>query len=52
VARLGTENGSFQRTLIQHSVLAAVFLDLVMVDCDHFSHCQVDALGHYLASFL
>jgi len=38
VARLRTENRSFQCALIQHPVLATVFLNLVMVDGDDFSH--------------
>ena len=49
VTRLGTENGGLQGALIAQTMHAAVFLNLVMVDCYHFSHRQVYALGHYLA---
>jgi hypothetical protein len=30
-------------------MLAAVFLDLVTVNGDHFSHGQIDALGRHFA---
>jgi hypothetical protein len=33
-------------------MLAAVFLNLVMVNGDDFSHGQIDALGRHLASRL
>jgi hypothetical protein len=52
VPRLRTENRGFQRALIQQPVFAAVFLNLLMVDRDHFSHGQVDALRRHLASRL
>jgi len=52
VASLRTKDGGLQRALIAQAVDAAIFLNLVMMDGDDFSHRQVDALGHYLASFL
>ena len=52
VSRLRTENSGFQSSLIEQSVLAAVFLDLVMVNRDDFRHGQVDAFGRSLSQLL
>src|SRR5580704_17692843 len=52
VAGLRTEDRGFQSALIEHSGFAAVLLDLVMMDGGDFGYGEVDALGHYLASFL
>src|SRR5271166_5356142 len=52
VTSLRPENSGLQCAMIEHPGLAAVFLDLVMMDGDDFSHRQVNALGHYLASRL
>ena len=52
VTRLRTENSRLQCALIEHPVLAAVFLNLVMVDGDDLSNGQIDALGRHFASRL
>ena len=49
VTRLRTENSRLQSALIKQPVLAAVFLHLVMVNGDDFSHGQIDALGGHFA---
>src|SRR5579872_2618668 len=52
IARLRTKYRSLQRALVAKAVDAAVLFDLVMMDGDDFSDRQVNALGHYFASFL
>src|ERR1700739_991777 len=48
ISGLRPENGGFQSSLIEQSVLAAVFLNLVMVNGRDFGHGQIDALIAHL----
>jgi hypothetical protein len=48
VTRLRAKDGGFERAMIAQAVDASIFLDLVMMDGDDFSHRQVDALGQQI----